>query len=196
MTASPALPPPAAVSGRRLLTATAIAFLVAAVVLVAAVLPAEYGIDLLGTGRLLGLTALADIRPGVIAPQPAGFREDTVEFVLGPFESVEYKYHLEISAAMLYSWRTTAPVTYDMHSEPEDAPEGYAESFDKGEANAAHGADTAPFSGIHGWFWENRSQTDVTVTLTTAGFYTAATEFRDGGVFEREIPATAYGRRP
>ena len=43
---------------KRLAVATAIALAVAALVLVAAVLPAEYGIDPLGTGKALGLTAL------------------------------------------------------------------------------------------------------------------------------------------
>lgn len=188
-------PFPRPVSGRQVLVATVVALLIAGAVLVTTVLPAEYGIDPLGTGRMLGLTALADVRPGVLAPQPDGFREDSVEFVLGPFESVEYKYHLAIGAAMVYSWTATAPVNYDMHSEPENAPEGYAESFDIADSAAAHGTYTAPFSGIHGWFWENRGTADVTITLTTAGFYTGATEFRDGGVYEKEIPA-GYGRRP
>ena len=50
---------PAPPSRRRILTATAVAFVTAVVVLVTAVLPAEYGIDPLGTGKMLGLTALA-----------------------------------------------------------------------------------------------------------------------------------------
>ena len=78
-----------------------------------------------------------------------------------------------------YSWTATAPVIYDFHSEPEGAPPGYAESFDKAEAPAANGTYTAPFSGIHGWFWENPGKTLVTITLNTAGFYTAAQEFKD-----------------
>ena len=59
---------------------------------------------------------------------------------------------------MVYSWPATAPVIYDFHSEPEGAPPGYAESFDKAEAPAAT-ARSAPFSGIHGWFWENPGKT-------------------------------------
>jgi hypothetical protein len=188
-------PPRREVSGRKVFAATMAALVLAAVALVTAVLPAEYGIDPIGTGRLLGLTALADARPGVLSPQPQAFREDSVEFVLGPFESVEYKYRLEMGATMVYSWQSTGALTFDMHSEPENAPEGYAESFEKAEAEASHGTYIAPFSGIHGWFWENRGQRDVTVTLTTAGFYTGAIEFRDGGEYEREVPAR-YGRRP
>jgi hypothetical protein len=28
----------------------------------------------------------------------------------------------------------------------------------------------APFAGTHGWFWKNRSQQPVTVTVTITGF--------------------------
>jgi hypothetical protein len=45
-------------SGKRLALSVAIAVVVAAIVLVTTVLPAEYGIDPTGAGRMLGLTAL------------------------------------------------------------------------------------------------------------------------------------------
>ena len=34
-----------------------------------------------------------------------------------------------------------------------------------------HGSFTAPFSGIHGWYWENFGTTPVTIQLMSAGFY-------------------------
>jgi len=46
-------------SMKKIAVATAIAFVVATVILVVAVLPAEYGIDPLGTGKAFGLTDLA-----------------------------------------------------------------------------------------------------------------------------------------
>ncbi len=45
-------------SGKRIARSVAVAIVVAAVLLVVAVLPAEYGIDLTGIGRALGLTEL------------------------------------------------------------------------------------------------------------------------------------------
>jgi len=51
----PDLQPP---SGKRIARSVVIAIVVAAVLLVTAVLPAEYGIDPTGVGRALGLTAL------------------------------------------------------------------------------------------------------------------------------------------
>ncbi len=60
--------------------ATATGLIVAGVLLVVAVLPAEYGIDPLGTGKALGLTDLANA--GKVAVPPA-IAEATIAPVLG-----------------------------------------------------------------------------------------------------------------
>lgn len=49
-------------SSRTLLRSTAIALVVALVLLVTAVLPAEYGVDPTGIGRVLGLTQMGEIK--------------------------------------------------------------------------------------------------------------------------------------
>ena len=174
---------------KRVLLATLCALLVAALLLVTVVLPAEYGIDPLRTGAALGLSAMADARARVIEPQPAGLNQNAIRFVLGPYEMVEYKYRLAARSGMLFSWTADGEVLYDFHSEPAGAPEGYAESFERGRAAEAHGNFVAPFSGIHGWFWENPGSKDVTITLTTAGNYTEALEFSAGGT--RSYPVTS-----
>lgn len=171
------------------------ALLVAGLILVIAVLPAEYGVDPLGIGRKLGLTAMSDVQKGLeafqatqtataggaptIAPQPRAYQNETVEFKLAPGGSIEYKYRLDRGEALLYSWKATAPVNYELHAEPDGAPQGFAESFEKKNAmNTASGTLTAPFSGIHGWYWENPGGSEVTVTLSAAGFYNMSHEFR------------------
>jgi hypothetical protein len=162
----------------------------AVVVLVLFVLPAEVGVDPLGTGRLFGLTGLAEPsgRTATLTAQTQSLRSDAVAFELAPFESVEYKYELAEGAAMAFSWSAPGPVYFDMHSEPEDAEPGYAETFETGTADHADGVYIAPFAGIHGWFFENRGAETATVALTTAGFYTGAITFRDGGQERRAIP--------
>ena len=35
----------------------------------------------------------------------------------------------------------------------------------------AQGSFTAPFAGTHGWYWRNKGETPVTVTVKTTGFY-------------------------
>ena len=72
-------------------------------------------------------------------------------------------------------------MSYELHAEPDGAPRGYAQSYEKGrDSSQASGTMTAPFSGIHGWFWENTGDQEITVTLTTAGFYRMSHEFRKG----------------
>jgi hypothetical protein len=174
------------------------ALLVAGLLLVVAVLPAEYGVDPLGVGRRLGLTAMNDVKreldafntaraegaagTSIVAPHARGYQNETVDFTLAPGGSIEYKYRLNKGEVLLYSWKATGRVNYELHAEPDGAPRGYAESFEKSEAPAASGTLTAPFAGIHGWYWENPSGHDVTVSLSAAGFYNMSHEFRPGAV--------------
>jgi hypothetical protein len=186
----------AVVAGReRIALLVGLAVLVAGVLLVTAVLPAEYGVDPTGIGRRLGLTALGDVQKNLSAFQastgnPTGgtptvvgqerpYQQETVAFTLAPRDSVEYKYRLDKGEALLYSWTATRPVNYELHAEPDGAPRGYAQSYEKkdGQSGAA-GTLTAPFSGIHGWYWENPGDSEVTVTLSAAGFYNMSHEFR------------------
>lgn len=185
---------PPAPSAKTLGRASAAALLVAAVVLVTAVLPAEYGIDPFGTGKALGFSALsrpvvsepippptgaalAPVQDGNIAFYPGEYKVDSRTFVLGPYEYLEFKYHLAKDATMLFSWNATGNVLQDFHGDRDGAGSDESESFDKQPRRKADGSFAAPFSGIHGWYWENPGGDAVTVKLTTAGFYTSAHEF-------------------
>lgn len=175
---------------KSILRASAIAFVVAVVLTVTAILPAEFGSDPLGTGALLGLTALSrDENP--FEEQLEIHRTDYVEFELGSFQSVEYKYLMDLDAPMVFSWVADGELYYDMHAEPAGFEEEYAESFEQGNGNRRMGSFHAPFAGIHGWFWENRSLDTVTVRLYTSGFYVSSTVFRDGGTYDRQLDPIA-----
>jgi hypothetical protein len=197
MIPSPGESQPRVPSKRQLAWTTGLALAAAAVLLVTIVLPAEYGLDPLRTGRALGLTRLSDPLPaadrasapvagsplvptsdGPIAHYPARFKTDSTQFVLGPYEFVEYKYHLEKGAVMLFSWTATAPVLHDFHGEPQSGGENAAVSYEKKARRDGDGVFTAPFPGIHGWYWENPGADTITVNLTSAGFYSAALEIR------------------
>ena len=167
---------PALPSRRKVLIATGVALSTAAALLFGAILPAEYGIDPLGTGRLLGLLALGQAQP--LAAETGEYRVDSAELKLYPAEWVEYFYRLDEGSSMVFTWDATGPVSYNFHASPDGAPAGYAESFDAQESEQGHGTYTAPFSGIHGWYWENIGTEEITLTLTTAGFYTSAEEGR------------------
>jgi hypothetical protein len=180
-------------SKRRILLATVVALAVAGVILVVAVLPAEYGLDPLGTGRRLGLTGLAavdedgplTIARGVNTTEETPYKVDTVEIRLRPARSVEYKYHLETGRGFVYSWKATGKIVYDFHGQPDGKPAEDARSYEKRDAgqesDQANGAFTAPFTGVHGWYFENTGSTETVITLTSAGYYSRAEQFMDKG---------------
>ena len=188
-------------SAKTLAVASCLAAAAAALILFTAVLPAEYGIDPFGTGKAMGLlamsragnaepvpppqgTALAPVREGNIALYPGQYKVDSRVFVLGPYEYVEFKYHLEKDAVMLFSWSADGNVLQDFHGDPDGAPASAVQSYDKQPRRTSDGTFTAPFSGIHGWYWENPGADTVTVKLTTAGFYTVAHQFTMTGTRE------------
>ena len=194
MTETTAPPPINVPSASRLAATTAIALAVAVGVLVTIVLPAEYGVDPLGTGERLGLTAMsrpvaaepiqlpadAGLKPVANGPENQyanPYKVDSRQFTLGPYDFVEYKYVLEAGAQMQFSWKATATVIHDFHGEHADDPNQVV-SYDKSNRQEAHGALTAPFAGIHGWYFENPGGDTITVTLKSAGFYSSSIEFR------------------
>jgi hypothetical protein len=155
------------------------------VLLMTLVLPAEYGIDPLGTGRALGLLDLFSAQDAATTPEaedtreppPRVYKTESTSFTLRPSQAFEYKYRLEKDRGMVYAWKATGKVKYEFHGEPEDH-RLKVQSYEKQEGDFSSGTLTAPFTGIHGWYWENAGERDLTITLTTAGFYTAANELR------------------
>ena len=43
--------------------------------------------------------------------------------------------------------------------------------YKKADGAAHHGSLTAPFDGIHGWYYENRTRAPVVVRMRLSGFY-------------------------
>lgn len=172
--------------------------------LVLAVLPAEYGIDLTGFGRLTGLNNFAGSKAtgtatpaagGEMAQAPVGadasgaapplkvwsvahperYVQRTFEVPLKGDEELEYKADVTRGDSLLYSWRVKegSKVYFEFHGEPTEGkwPEGYFESYEKGESTAGAGSMVAPFNGHHGWYWLNLSEKPVTIVVELAGYY-------------------------
>ena len=152
--------------------ATIIALAVAIVILFTAVLPAEYGIDPLKTGKALGLIGLSQaggdatsagratpVQTGIYSAQSSTYKVDSEDLTLLPGEGVEIKYHMQKGAGMVYAWKATGKVQFEFHGEPDQKPRpDYFESYEldnKVGQDHSYGSFTAPTTGIHGWFWEN-----------------------------------------
>jgi len=169
---------------RQALLSSVIALLVAAVVVLVAVLPAEYGVDVTGLGRVLSLTAMGEAK-AVAAATGGDFpvahtherkhRSATIEINVKPKEELEYKATLAQGEPLLYSWRAKGGAVYfEFHGEPTEGewPKDYYRSYEiKESSEAAQGSFTAPFTGNHGWYWRNLSEEPVTITLEVSGYY-------------------------
>jgi len=176
--------------------ASLIALAVALLILFTTVLPAEYGIDPLKTGAALGLLGLSKagdttaagratpVQTGIYAAQPSLYKVDSEDLTLLPGEGVEIKYHMQKGAAMVYAWKASGKVQFEFHGEPDQKPRpDYFESYEldnKVGQDHSYGSFTAPTTGIHGWFWENKEKKEVQIHLTTAGFYDSAKMLSDG----------------
>ena len=116
---------------------------------------------------------------GAFIPQAQGYKLDSREIKLAPGEGMEIKYNMKKGAGLIYSWSASGKLQFEFHGEPNVKPAGkegtdYYETYDidnQAGKDQAHGTFIAPSSGIHGWFWENKNPTPVTLKLVSAGFY-------------------------
>jgi hypothetical protein len=116
--------------------------------------------------------AAAPVAAPVSAPEPT-LKSDEVTVTLKPGEASEIKLEMLNMATVSYEWTTNGiPVNHDTHGEPYNAPNGFYHSYSKAkQVKGDKGEFTAIFDGTHGWFWRNRSNSDVTITLKTKGEY-------------------------
>ena len=232
-------------STRKLLRSTVIAAVSATAILVAVVLPAEYGIDPTGVGSALNLTEMGEIKTqlaaeaeadaardaaaraapaagddatplppaavGVVPPPVAPLappappappvperqsslfgaigglfvssavaqemRQDEMTITLAPGEGAEIKLAMQEGEIASFAWVVSegGAVNYDTHGDGG----GQNISYEKGRSvSSDEGTIQAAFTGNHGWFWRNRGDAPVSLTLRTSGTYTA---------FERKV---------
>jgi hypothetical protein len=182
-------------SKRAIARATLIALIVALVLLFGAVLPAEYGVDPLKTGRLLKLTGIAQadansggratpVQAGLYKLEAGTYKVDTEDIGLHPNEGFEIKYHMQKGATIVFAWKADGPVQFEFHGEPDQKPKpNYFESYlldNKIGRDHLYGSFTAPTTGVHGWFWQNKTKKDVRMHLSVSGFFDAAKMYDAG----------------
>ncbi len=175
------------------------------------VLPAETGWDPTGVGKATGLVKIAnpdnpELERGMqrmeeqdvlllsdTAPDPEEGVVDVWEYELTPFEAVEFKYTVPEGGRVAFRWEGGADLNYDMHAHPFDGGEEMTESYGVSEAQLMQGVYIAPFTGIHGWYWQNRNLDNVTIRLETSGAMTHSTIYSSGGVRERPLEGVEGG---
>lgn len=121
--------------------------------------------------------ALAATEPTAAPVPETTASSDTTEVALQPGQGREIKVVMRKDARVNYEWTVAGGVVNsDTHADRPGTPyHGYA----KGRNQASDsGVLVAAFDGKHGWFWRNRGQTPVTVTLRTSGDYTDLQEVK------------------
>lgn len=118
---------------------------------------------------------------------PARLQTDHWQIELQPYENIEMKYLLKQGEPMIFAWRATAPVHVDQHSVPDQGGNPATESFVITDASAQTAVYVAPFTGIHGWFWQNQSLKPVTVSINATGAFERAVIFDQGGEHPRSL---------
>ncbi|SDS34117.1 transmembrane anchor protein [Pseudomonas oryzae] len=106
------------------------------------------------------------------APQIAAQKHE-VNLILKPNQATEIKLEMKQGAEARFHWTANGGLlNYDTHGDPYKAPKGFYHGYGKGKQTPEQqGVLVAAFDGKHGWFWRNRSNQTVKLTLRTEGDY-------------------------
>ena len=179
----------------QLLKSTVIAIIMAIILLVMVILPAEYGTDPTGVGRLLGLKEMGEIKMSLLDESykessqqnttPSieidyteevmvnnTINKDVVEIAIEPGQAIEIKLEMKSGSLVQYEWKTImGGLNYNLHGDGYKGSQQFI-SYKKGRMVPSDSGELkAEFDGYHGWFWRNREKFSVTVSLQTSGDY-------------------------
>lgn len=113
--------------------------------------------------------------PGAARDHATIYRQDMTEIMVGAKgdpsggDKLEYMINMKQGDHLAYTWEVVegGDFWHEFHGHTDDAV-----TFYKKASGAAHqGSLVAPFDGIHGWYFENRSDRPVIVRLRISGFY-------------------------
>ena len=179
----------------QLLKATVVAIAVAFILIVVVVLPAEYGSDPTGMGKILGLKEMGEIKMSLLdeshkessqqnttssieidhteeAMVNNTINKDVVEITIEPGQAIEIKLEMRSGSLVQYKWKTIkGGLNYNLHGDGYKGSQQFI-SYKKGRMVPSDSGELkAEFDGYHGWFWRNREKFSVTVNLQTSGDY-------------------------
>jgi len=111
--------------------------------------------------------------PAQPAPPKVATQQHEVNLTLKPNQATEIKLEMKEGAKANFHWTANGGrLNYDTHGDPYKAPKGFYHGYGKGKnAPELQGELVAAFDGKHGWFWRNRTNETVKLTLRTDGEY-------------------------
>lgn len=163
-------------SKTRLLLSSLAAAITVGLLAITVVLPAERGVDPTGVGERLHLTRMGLIKTAMAeadAPeQGRPSNQHEIKVPLAPGQSQEIKMVMNKGFESNYSWKSEGgPVYHDTHGDIYKDDSVFI-SYSKAESvTQDSGTIEAVFGGNHGWYWVNKGDKPVTITLNTDGQY-------------------------
>lgn len=117
---------------------------------------------------------------GLVSIQDAPFKTETILIEIADLGEVEHKFIMEEDMGLVYAWRVLETegdgVYYDFHGHPmaadrDDYPADFEMTYSKSEGDHQNGSFTAPFGGLHGFYFMNLEEGPITVELTVSGYF-------------------------
>jgi hypothetical protein len=203
----------------RLIALTAGGLVVATIAVFGAILPAEFNMDPLGIGKATGLSRLWAPPEVAFDASKAGtgplareydmpWRTDTIEIPLRSGDDrmrgneLEYKVRMRQGATLIYEWSVSEITNpeefyYDFHGHTVvEGQEMTVATYKQATGIKAAGALTAPFDGVHGWFFQNQALPATVVRVRLSGFYElveAGEPGNEAGIVANVPAAEAFG---
>lgn len=192
------------VSGKTLAFITGGGLVLGALIVVGAIMPAEFNTDPLGIGRATGLSRLwapeeKDFAgSGALATSSdAPKQSHIVDIPLGAADwkeaAIEYKVAMKPGQSIFYKWTATnldgstatVPVETDQHGHdlPAAGQPQTVIDYRKARLLSDQGSLTAPIDGIFGWYFRNHSPDPIMIRLEIEGFYTLVPPGQPGNEF-------------
>lgn len=193
------------VSGKTLAMITGGGLVAGALIVLGAIMPAEFNTDPLGIGKLSGIARLWAPGEKTVDTNTAGgplareydtaLRTDVIEIPLTDFlggakgSELEYKVAMKQGATLVYEWEAIGAknpddIGFDFHGHttPEPGQQMTVASYKASRGVSQKGALTAPFDGIQGWQFSNFGDGAVVIRVKLTGFYDLVPAGKEGNL--------------
>ncbi len=105
-------------------------------------------------------------------------RTDTIEIPLFAGSDLEYKLNMQLGNSVSYNWTARnlengedLLIEFHGHTIREGDEPGDVMFYKRHRSDSGAGYMVAPFDGIHGWYFANESNQDISIILNVSGFY-------------------------
>ena len=100
------------------------------------------------------------------------WKSETVIVKLPVDGEIEYKAIMAQGDSIAFDWTTDKGRVYSDHHGHDNAfGDDFFVRYEESEGTKQAGMIVAPFTGEHGWYWQNLENEPITITLRIAGFF-------------------------